>query len=193
MLANRINILLLLSIILFVLNSCKKKSNGYNLQKFEISNHKLDSIVNKFTAEYEKNCSPKERKIIVLDLIYKDSIPQFWFTFLKKEELINSYIYYYNKRIVGYITRNNSDLILLSNINYKIEFENIFSGFIYPTKKNKIFDYINFPNNQYKNDSTEIGINDKVIIHNSWPEVALSIDYAYVIFEYRDKKFINIK
>ena len=192
-LVNRINFLLFISILVLLLMSCKRVSCGFNLQKFEISNHKLDSIIGKLTAEYEKNCSIEKRKIVVLDLRFIDSIPQFWFSFHEKDELRDYFIFYQNRRIIGYLSKNNTELILLSDINSKNEFEKLFSNFIYPTKKKKIFEYIFFPNNQYKNDSTELKIKDVIMKEYSWPEGTNMHDYPHIPFKYINKEFINNK
>ncbi|MDD4970296.1 MAG: hypothetical protein PHT07_12800 [Paludibacter sp.] len=192
-LVNRINFSVLIPILIFLLISCKPVPCGFNLQKFEISNHKLDSIINKFTAEYGKNCSIEKRKIIVLDLRFIDSIPQFWFSFHEKDELRDFFIFYQNRRIIGYLTKNKSELIVLSDVNSKNKFEKLFSNFIYPTKKSKIFDYIFFPDNQFKNDSVELKINGVIVKEYSWPEVTSMHDYPHIPFKYINNDFINEK
>ena len=128
--------------------SCNKQSSGFVLQDFEISNHKLDSITSLYTTYYLETDKDKN-EVIVLEFLIRDSIPEFWFSIHGKDELRDHYIFYYNTRIIGYLTRNNCQIILLSRINFKDQFESTFCKFIYPTEKKERIDYLFFPDNQY--------------------------------------------
>lgn len=186
-------ILLFLVLSLFVV-SCSQYSDGFVLQNFEVSNSNLDSIVNKLSNEYAKNTKNENRKIIVLDFRLIDSIPQFWFSFHTKDDLRDYFIFYQNRRIIGYLTKSYNDIILLSDINAKNKFEDVFSNFIYPTKKKKRFDFLYFPDNQYNNDSTEvISDNGAVAKEYSWPNIVCMRDYAYIQYKFINDEFVNVK
>ena len=195
---SKLKILLSIIIIICGFTSCRTSctSDGFNLQNFEISNHKLDSIVNVFTHEYNKNTKKnsevKSNNVIVIDLQFIDSIPQFWFSINDEKELREKYIFQQNRRIIGYLTRNNCNIILLSGINSKNEFENIFGQFVFPTKLKKTFDFLYFPDNQYETDSIEVKIKDgKIIKRGIWPITYSMYDYTHIQFDYINNEFVN--
>jgi len=191
MLENRIKYFIFIISLILIISSCNKSSSGFVLQNFEVSNHKLDSLIINLTGEYIKKYKEEDRQIIVLELLSNDSIPEFWFSFHEKNELRDYLIFQQNRRIIGYITKNNLQIILLSKINSKIEFENTFCTFIYPTEKMQRFDYIYFPDDQYKM-YEEIKINDKRVKVSRWPEIIGCHRYGYYQFKYRNNRFINL-
>lgn len=190
MLVNRLKAFIFIISLIFTITSCSKSPSGFVLQNFEVSNHKLDSIVGILTREYEKKDEEKERQIIVLELLVNDSIPEFWFSFHEKNELRDYFVFHQNRRIIGYLTKSNFQIVLLSKINSKIEFEEAFCTFIYPTEKKQRFDYIYFPDDQYKM-YDEIEINDKRVKVSRWPEIIGCHRYGYYQFKYKNNKFIN--
>jgi hypothetical protein len=191
MLENRFKSFIFIISLILVTSSCSKSPSGFVLQNFEVSNHKLDSLINSLTSEYLKKSKEKDRQIIVLELLVNDSIPEFWFSFHEKNELRDYFIFQQNRRIIGYITKNNLQIILLSKINSKIEFENTFCTFIYPTEKKQRFDYIYFPDDQYKM-YEEVKINDKRVKVSRWPEIIGCHRYGYYQFKYINNRFINL-
>jgi len=181
-------LLIIITIILFVSTGCSKSSSGFILQNFEVSNPKLETIINIISNDLKKN-----EYIIVIDFLVKDSVPEFWFSFHKKDELRDYYIFFLNRRIIGYLTKNNSEIILLSRINYKDDFEGLFCKFIYPTEKKKKFDYIYFPDNQYKMYEEKITDDRSVVKVSRWPpEFYEYHDCGYIKFRYINNKFINL-
>lgn len=190
MLENRFKSFIFIISLILAITSCSKPQTGFVLQNFEVSNHKLDSLINTLTREYEKKCKEDERQIIVLELLINDSIPEFWFSFHEKNELRDYFIFHQNRRIIGYITKNDFQIILLSKINSKIEFEEAFCTFIYPSEKKQKFDYIYFPDNQYKM-YEEIEIDDKRIKVSRWPEIISCRRYGYYQFKYTNNQFVN--
>ena len=176
--------------IMLVAISCRNSSQGFDLQKFEVSNPKLDSLINILTREYKKNCK-EEKKIIVLEFLVKDSIPEFWFSFHEKNELRDFYIFYQNRRIIGYLKEDDIQIILLSRIDYKNEFEEVFCKFIYPTEKKEKFDYIYFPGDQYKMNEEMVTEDRGIVKVNRWPEVFGFHDYGYYQFKYINNNFVN--
>ena len=191
MLENRIKYFIFIISLILIISSCNKSSSGFVLQNFEVSNHKLDSLIINLTGEYIKKYKEEDRQIIVLELLSNDSIPEFWFSFHEKNELRDYLIFQQNRRIIGYITKNNLQIILLSKINSKIEFENTFCTFIYPTEKKQRCDYIYFPDYQYKM-YEEIKINDKRVKVSHWPEIIGCHRYGYYQFKYINNRFINL-
>ena len=146
---------------LFVLafSNCKNKlqHNGLKLQRFKVINTQLDSIIRgiKDSSYILKHGDD----VIVLVLSTYKSNPEFCFTSVKKEDLNEYFIFSSNSRIVGYIEdkSNTTEVIVLSNINNRVDFEMIFYKFLIPTKEKKYFDYIYFPNDQYSVDDRGFG------------------------------------
>jgi len=188
---NRFKSFIFIISFILVISSCSKSPSGFVLQNFEVSNHKLDSLINSLTSEYIKKSKDENKQIIVLEFLVNDSIPEFWFSFHEKNELRDYFIFQQNRRIIGYITKNNLQVILLSKINSKIEFENAFCTFIYPTEIKQRFEYIYFPDDQYKM-YEEIKINDKYVKVSRWPEIIGCHRYGYYQFKYINNRFVNL-
>jgi len=173
-----------------VSESCNKQSSGFVLQNFEISNHKLDSITILYTKHYVDTEKDK-KKVVVLEFLIRDSLPEFWFSIHRKDELRDYYIFHYNTRIIGYLTRNNCQIILLSRINLKDKFEASFCKFIYPTEKKERIDYLFFPDNQYlMYEEKEIPGRGLVKL-NRWPVDNIPYTYSYYKLKYINKEFVN--
>ena len=171
--------------------SCNKHSSGFVLQNFEISNHKLDSITSLYTKYYLEVENNKKR-VIVLEFLIRDSLPEFWFSIHGKDELRDHYIFHYNTRIIGYLTRNNCQIILLSRINFKDQFESTFCKFIYPTEKKEKIDYLFFPDNQYLM-YEEIEIPGRGLVKLSrWPVDNIPYTYRYYKLKYINNKFVDL-
>lgn len=189
----RVNKLLFIIIISIVVSvSCKNQSNSFILQNFEISNHKLDSVISLYT-QYYIDTDNNKKEIIVLEFLIRDSFPEFWFSIHNKDELRDYYIFHQNRRIIGYLTRNNCQIILLSRINFKDEFEASFCKFIYPTEKKDRIEYLFFPNNQYLM-YEEVEIPERGLIKLSrWPVDYIPHTYSYYKLRYINNEFVSSK
>ncbi len=141
------------------LASCKKESrhNGFVLQNFKIINNQLNSIIK--GIKDSAYISTKSSDVILLELRIHDSVPEFCLTSAKKDKLNEYYIYSSNSRIVGYIEDKSvqTEVIILSDIDNKVDFEMTFYKFLVPTNDTKCFEYIYFPNNQYSVDARGFG------------------------------------
>jgi hypothetical protein len=141
------------------LMSCKKESrhNGFVLQNFKIINSQLYSIVK--GIKDSAYISTKANDIIILELRIHDSVPEFCLTSAKKNKLNEFYIYSSNSRIVGYVEDKSiqTEVIVLSDIDNKVDFEMTFYKFLVPTSDTKYFEYIYFPDNQYSVDARGFG------------------------------------
>ena len=156
---NNIQFLYIVVMFVILLTGCnsKPKHNGFILQRFNVVNNQLRSIIHgiKDSAQILKYGDD----VIVLVLRINDSIPEFCFASTKKKELNEEYISSSNKRIVGYIVDKSlpAEIIVLSNINSRDDFEMIFYKFLVPTVDKKCFDYIYYPDNQYIIDARGFG------------------------------------
>lgn len=170
-LSNGSSICFLLSLLLLLCVACKHHAKvefhneGMTLERFEIDNSELDSMVN-YMVQYSKiNETYIKDKVIVLELVNDIDSVQMVFSFQNRDNLVNKYIYYFNKRIVGYITCNNTDIIVLTNINSFVDFVDCFSKYIHPINVTKYFDYMYFPSKLYYNEELD-GWNDGSLVYD---------------------------
>jgi hypothetical protein len=132
--------------------SCNSKENGFYLQQFEIKNTQLDSIIQIF-IDNEVKTVPNAIPILILHSI--DSIPAFYLTETEKKYVSVKYIFQDNNRIVGYTEVKNSDVIILSTINSKFDFEMEFYKYLIPKNNTRLFEFVYFPNDLYCTSLTE--------------------------------------
>jgi len=167
-------------VLCFVFVCCHCK-NGFQLQRFVVVDERLTAKIKMIYKESFLKSSDKQAVVVMLRLV--DSIPIFKVTLVPKSEICEQYVYDSNSRIIGYIEEQNlpTDVILLSNIDSKYVFESTFYRFIKPTTKHKQFSYIYFPVDQYVVDKNGHGL------------PPYFFDPFYIIFEYRENKFIRIK
>lgn len=156
---NRILMVCLGFLFVLAFSNCKNKllHNGLKLQRFKVINTQLDSIIRgiKDSTYILKHGDD----VIVLVLRTYKSNPEFCFTSTKKDKLNEYFIFSSNSRIVGYIEDKSlmTEVIVLSNINNRVDFEMTFYKFLIPTKDKKDFDYIYFPDDQYSVDDRGFG------------------------------------
>ncbi len=136
-----LHIVFLLSCIIF--NNCSDRK-GLFLEEFAVKDIELDSIVN---LMIHQEILPNY--VWVLELNKKDSVYSFAFSRQEQESVGYKYVYYRNKRIIGFINKNDYDIIVLSDINHKKDFLKSFYHFIEPVCQTKRFPYLFFPDNQY--------------------------------------------
>lgn len=126
--------------------------NGFILDEFAITNDTLifylekvaDNAVHTSDEQSEDNgfvlYFHKKNITRVIDLYH-----------IEKQEIRDKFILDYNYRIIGYSNIRGIDFILLSNIDYKAEFADLFGEIVHPTGKNKEIEYIYYARNQYNN------------------------------------------
>jgi len=161
---NKIQLLLIAFIFVILSTGCKRepKHSGFILQRFNVVNNQLNSIIN--GIKDSTHILKRGDDVIVLDLRTYNSNPIFCFSSTKKDDLNEYYIYSSNARIVGYIENKNipNDIIVLSDINYIVDFDMTFYKFIVPTLDKKQINYIYFPDNQYIIDRRGFGTPPKI-------------------------------
>jgi len=170
----------ILSVMVIILTGCITKENrqiintekGFMLQKFEIKNKDLQDTINNLTYIVNNRTDKYKDYILTLELRQYKSNIEFWFDFINKENAAYK-INTYNLRVVGYITDNSEDVILLSNINNRFDFEFIIYKFIQPTDRTKRFDFIYFDDTQYQVDKEGRGL----------PPLGIRDNYTIYIFQ----------
>jgi hypothetical protein len=144
--------LFILAICLTLMAACSSH-NGRRLECFEVTNRQLKAIVN--TMEQQFFMGNTEDKVAVLDIVQEDSITKFVFSFQNKHRLRDKYIGYKGRRIVGYISQNHRDLIVLTNIKIITELQETLEPLMKPTDKIKNFDFLNTDNQLYYDTETK--------------------------------------
>lgn len=175
-------ILIISSIVIIGLTSCNNKSNssrlGFNLQEFKVINPILDTIIN--GVKDSTHILAYEDNVIVLILRVYDSKLEFCFTSSKAKDVSPDYIFQENYRIVGYL-KNDTPIIVLSAVMNKYELETTFYSFLIPTETKKYFEYIQFPDDQYK-------VNEK-----GHPLPPYNFDPYYYCFSFDGNRFVSVK
>jgi hypothetical protein len=151
---------------------------GFYLQEFNVINPHLDKIIN--GVKDSANMLSNGDDVIVLILRVYDSKPEFCFTSSQAKDVSKYYIYQKNYRIVGYL-KNDTPIIVLSAVMDKYEFETTFYSFLIPTDTKKYFEYIQFPDDQYK-------VNEK-----GYPLPPSTFDPYYYYFSFDGDRFVPIK
>lgn len=160
----------LFGLVIFLLYGCmntetsKEKERGTYLECFKFDNQEVDSIVH-LMVNYSKENKDYLNEQMVLELVNDIDSIRLDFSFQNYEDLINKYIFFWNKRIVGYAVVDNTNIVILSNVNILSDFSHCFSIYMHPTGKNKFFRTIYFPSNQYYDD-TQKGWNHGSIIYD---------------------------
>ena len=127
--------------------------NGRSLECFEVTNRQLKAIVN--TMMQQVFTENTKDKVAVLDIVQEDSTTKFVFSFQNKHRLRDKYIGYKGKRIVGYISQNHRDLIVLTNIHLITELQETLEPLMKPTDKIKNFDFLYTDNQLYYDAETK--------------------------------------
>lgn len=174
-------VLFLITITCLFYNCTLPNSDGFELEEFTIDNFELQSVVDSVVEMYSSALQPTENRLILsLNLSHKDSVLFFIFTMRNEYELINRYIYWENKRIVGYTNIKNTYLILLSDIDNLPELGKQYGRFIHPTGGSKVFSYIKFPKKLYANKGA-----------CSWPDFEMVYDPTYIVYPYVNNRFLH--
>ena len=137
----------------FALMTACSSHNGRRLECFEVTNRQPKAIVNTMMQQFFTENT--EDKVAVLDIVQEDSITKFVFSFQNKHRLRDKYIGYKGRRIVGYISQNHRDLIVLTNIQIITELQETLEPLMKPTDKIKNFDFLNTDNQLYYDAETK--------------------------------------
>lgn len=175
-------IIILLLLCLCGCNEEKSYNNGFILEEFVFDTHQLDSIVNSVAELYsnslsKSNLSDDNGKVLILELSGCPNNLLFNFVCLKKYAAIYKYIFWHNKRIVGYNKTVLTEVILVSDINDLADFKNCFSNIMHPTGNIKNFHFLSFPKDLYSKGS------------QGWADFDLVFDPRFIVYQYDGKTF----
>ena len=130
--------------------SCKHGITGSNnipLEEFSLRNKSLDSIARNVFAQLNIDTC---QEVVVLDLIWVNHERTYLFSFQRKSDLMEKYVSWHNRRIVGYTTIGEYLTIILSNVDYHGDFLDIFASDLDLGKNTKEFTFMNVPRNRYR-------------------------------------------
>lgn len=140
----------LLFIFLCLIVSCKHGINGSGnipLEEFSLRNKSLDSIAqNVFTQLNIDTC----QEVVVLDLMWLNHEKVYLLSFQKKKDLMDNYVNWYNRRIVGYTVIGDYTTIILSNVNNHGDFLDIFASDLDLGENTREFTFMHVSKNRYR-------------------------------------------
>ena len=129
-----------INIILVSITLCSCSMNkegteqGTVLTEFRIANEPLDSIADDFLQRIKKN----DRVLLLSFEEVNDSINFVFTTCRSMHEVGIEYLFLQNYRIIGYVNKNDFDIILMTNINFLRITENI-KQMIRPLDNSRLF------------------------------------------------------
>ena len=130
--------------------SCKHgitSSNIIPLEEFSLKNKSLDSIArNVFTQLNIDTC----QDVMVLDLMWDNHERIYLFSFQRKSDLMEKYVSWHNRRIVGYTTIGEYLTIILSNVDYQGDFLKIFAQDLDIGENTRDFSFMCAPKSRYR-------------------------------------------
>ena len=141
---------LLLFMFLCLMVSCKHGITGSNnipLEEFSLRNKSLDSIARNVFAQLNIDTC---QEVVVLDLMWVNHERTYLFSFQRKSDLMEKYVSWYNRRIVGYTTIGEYLTIILSNVDDQMAFLDIFAPDLDIGENTKEFTFMHVPRNRYR-------------------------------------------
>lgn len=143
-------IYLFLFIVLCLMMSCRHNMNrvcNIPLEEFSLRNRSLDSVARNVLTQIKVDTC---QEVVVLDLMWVNHEKRYLLSFHQKNDLMEKYISWYNRRIVGYTTIGEYLTIILSNIDDHWTFLDIFSSDLDLGENTREFAFMHVPKNRYR-------------------------------------------
>lgn len=143
------NILLFFMFLCFIF-SCKHSITNPGiipLEEFTLKNKSLDSIARNVLTQLNVDTC---QEVVVLDLMWVNHERTYLFSFQRKSDLMEKYISWNNRRIVGYTTIGEYLTIILSNVDNHRSFLDIFASDLDIGENTKEFVFIHVLKNKYR-------------------------------------------
>lgn len=135
------------------------------LEEFSVKNQSLCSIVrNTFGQLKIDTCE----EVAVLDLIYFDNQKMYFLSFQQKKDLVEDYICWNNRRIVGYSEIDGYLTIILSNVDNHRDFLDLFASDLNLCKDVREYSFMCIPKTRYHwstEDGETLSWQDKGILY----------------------------
>lgn len=170
------------AIVFIITVNCTNNGNDAcpctTLDRFAITDSTLSHIINDIYELYDH--IGQADKIIVLELNTQNDLYYFSFSLQEKEKISEKYIFRDNKRVVGYVKNRNAVILILTNINSRENFIELYSHLLMPLKETRKFEYISYSNSHYfYND------NSKAI---TWYNNGQMYEPDYIVYTYNVKE-----
>lgn len=140
----------LLFMFLCLIVSCKNGVNSSNdipLEEFSLMNKSLDSIARNVFAQLNIDTC---QEVVVLDLMWVNNERAYLFSFQRKSDLMEKYVSWLNRRIVGYTTIGEYLTIILSNVDYHGDFLDVFASDLDLCENSRKFTFMRIPRSRYR-------------------------------------------
>ena len=146
---------LLLFMFLCLIVSCKHGVNDpgiITLEEFSIKNKSLDSVALNVLSQLKLDTC---QDVVVLDLMWVNKEKFYLLSFHRKDELMECYISWNNRRIVGYTTIGGYLTVILSNVDNHGDFLDIFAPDLDLCENTREFTFMHVPKSRYRWNSNE--------------------------------------
>ncbi len=159
----------LLILIVFVLCSCGERKTSFGTMQLNefVTSKDLDSTIDYVVSHLREGYTSD----LVLELMKSDTLLSIEIS-LQERKYISKYIYYNNRRVVGFTRRDNDTIIILSNIDNLYDLGASFCNYLQPIECKGDVHYLQIPLSQYeirnrnKKDSADIFTN-----RNNWADI----------------------
>ena len=178
----------LLILFVVILCSCKgnsPQSTAVQLNEFIIS-EELDSTFNFVISHLNEEYTSE----IVLELMKSDTLSSIDIS-LQDREYISKYVYYYNRRVVGFTKKGKDSIIILSNINNLYDLGETFCNYLRPTERKGVITYLKIPLSLYEIPVSNEKLSDDIFYNNgNWADIPYMYEPSVFSFQIKDKKII---
>lgn len=183
----KIGIANLCIVYVFILFGCMENNSfhtGEQLDEYNIS-EELDSMVDYVISNLEE----KHTCDLVMELMKSDTLLSIDIT-LQNRSLINKYIYYYNRRVVGFVKKEEDSIIILSNINSMHDLGNTFGRYLHPTRRKGKFRHLQIPLSLYDAQNTGGILDEEFDNDGNWGDIPYMYEPSVFSFVIRGDSII---
>lgn len=164
--------------LLLILCSCNIAKEGneqkITLTEFQISNETLDSITDNYI--HKINYDKKHAGIILISFECKnDTLNICYSLYNSMHEVSNRYLLQNNYRVIGYVNKQGSDIILMTNINTYWATKTELKPLIIPLDNTKDF----------------VGLHYEPITKSNWGEMWISCGVDCICYKYINKNILG--
>ena len=182
-LGKRSNLLILFLVILCSCEGNKPPFTTVQLNEFVISkelDNTLDLVISHLKDGYTSE--------IVLELMKSDTLLSIDIS-LQEKEYISKYVYFNNRRVVGFSKKGKDTIIILSNINNLYDMGDSFCDYLQPIERKGIIHYLQIPLSLYEipNNNTKL-LDDSSRNSFNWADIPYMYEPPVFSFHIKNNK-----
>jgi hypothetical protein len=182
-LGKRSNLLILFLGILCSCGGNKTPFTAAQLNEFVVSKE-LDSTLNFVISHLREGYTSD----LVLELMKSDSLLSIDIS-LQDKKYISKYVYYNNRRIVGFTMKGKDSVLILSNIDNLYDLGDSFSNYLQPIKRQGSFYYLQIPMSLYEIPNNNRNLSDGTFYNSyNWADIPYMYEPFVFSFHIRDNK-----